>query len=408
MTAFPTHDPSSAAALVRRLQPLRAWLGLQSQTVGWSQRWRDSLGAALGLGVSGAVGWWWLGGAEGAVWLVAPMGALAVLLYALPSSPLARPWPVLAGNLVSAAVGVAVCQTLGSGPAAAAVAVGLTLLLMFALRCVHPPGGAVALLAVVGGAPVHALGWRLLLPVGLNAALMLGMALLLRRLLAPRALSPQVAVLAPASAASSHHTRDVAPQQRVGLTGADLDAALRGFGQLVDIDREQLEELLQQAQVQAWQRRFGRVRCADIMSRDVVTVEFATPLEEAWRLLHHHRIRALPVVDRRHRVIGIVTLADFLRHAQLDPTEPRSLGQRMRQLLRVTPGTHSDKPEVVGQIMTAPVQGVHPDEVVVLAVPRLSDLGLHHLPVVDADRRLLGMLTQSDLLAALYRVQTGI
>jgi CBS domain-containing membrane protein len=217
-----------------------------------------------------------------------------------------------------------------------------------------------------------------------------------------------VAVLAPASAASSHHTRDVAPQQRVGLTGADLDAALRGFGQLVDIDRELLEELLQQAQVQAWQRRFGRVRCADVMSRDVVTVEFATPLKEAWRLLHHHRIRALPVVDRRHRVIGIVTLADFLRHARLDPTEPRSLGQRMRQLLRVTPGTHSDKPEVVGQIMTAPVQGVHPDEGVVLAVPRLSDLGLHHLPVVDADRRLLGMLTQSDLLAALYRVQTGI
>jgi CBS domain-containing membrane protein len=100
----------------------RRWwqrLGLQQQTVDWRERLRDSLGAMLGLAVSGGVGWLLLGGADGALWLVAPMGASAVLLFAVPSSPLAQTWPALAGNVLPALVGVAVHQALGSGPGAA-------------------------------------------------------------------------------------------------------------------------------------------------------------------------------------------------------------------------------------------------------------------------------------------------
>lgn len=377
-------------------------LGLQRQTVDWRERLRDSLGAALGVAVAGGVGWWLLDGREGALWLAAPMGASAVLLFAVPSSPLAQAWPALAGNIVSALVGTAVYQAWGGGPAAAAAAVGLALLLMFPLRCVHPPGGGTALVAVLGGPAVHALGWGFaFVPVGLNAALLVVVARLYRRATAPQRSH------APPVHDNRHQTRDAAPQDRIGLTRADLDAALRDFNQLVDIDRDALEDLLRQAQAQAWQRRFGRVRCGDIMSRDLVTVEFGTPLEEAWRLLYVHRIKALPVVDRARRVIGIVTLIDFIKQARLDPRDPRSFGERVRRLLSATPGPHSDKPEVVGQVMAHPVHTVGSEEAVVELVPRLSDLGLHHVPVVDAERRLVGMVTQSDLVAALYRAQAG-
>ncbi|BDI07630.1 HPP family protein [Sphaerotilus microaerophilus] len=393
--------PAQTAASERRL---RWWqrLGLQRQTVDWRERLRDSLGAALGVGVSGSVGWWLLGGQGGALWLAAPMGASAVLLFAVPSSPLAQAWPALAGNVVAALVGTAVYQAWGAGPAAAAAAVGLALLLMFPLRCVHPPGGGTALVAVLGGPTVHALGWGFaFVPVGLNAALLVAVAKLYRRATAPqRAHTPPVHD-------NRHQTRDAAPQDRIGLTRADLDAALRDFNQLVDIDRDALEDLLRQAQAQAWQRRFGSVRCVDIMSRDLVTAEFGTPLEEAWQLLYVHRIKALPVVDRARRVIGIVTLIDFIKQARLDPRDPRSFGERVRRLLNATPGPSSDKPEVVGQIMAHPVHTVASDAVVVELVPRLSDLGLHHVPVVDAERRLVGMVTQSDLVAALYRAQAG-
>jgi CBS domain-containing membrane protein len=137
------------------------------------------------------------------------------------------------------------------------------------------------------------------------------------------------------------------------------------------------------------------------MSRDVSVVEFSTTLEEAWTLLRTHRIKALPVVDRVRRVIGIVTLVDFLKHANLDVYE--KFDDKLRQLIRRTRNTHSDKPEVVGQIMTKPVRTAAHDKHIVELVPLLSDQGLHHVPIVDDERRLVGMMTQSDLIAALYR-----
>lgn len=379
--------------------PWQRLLGVQAQTVDWRERLRDCVGAGLGMLFSGLLGHALLGPA--AIWLVAPMGASAVLLFAVPSSPLAQPWSVLGGNVISALIGVAVVKAIGGGPLAAALAVALALGAMFQLRCVHPPGGAAALLATLGGAPVQALGWSFaFVPVGLNALLLVAAAVAYNRV----ARRPRHA---PAVHDNRHHTADPAPQDRIGPTPEDLDAALREFNQLVDIDRDVLEDLLRHAEQQAWRRRFGSVRCADIMSRDLVAVEFATPLEEAWRLLHHHDIQALPVLDRARRVIGIVTIADFLKHAELDPRQHRHLGQRVRRLLAHTPFMHSDKPEVVGQIMSSPAHVVGSDEIAVELVPRLADLGLHQVPVVNADRRLVGLVTQSDLIGALYRAQSG-
>jgi CBS domain-containing membrane protein len=118
-------------------------------------------------------------------------------------------------------------------------------------------------------------------------------------------------------------------------------------------------------------------------------------------------VRALPVVDRARHVVGIVTIVDFLKHARVDPRDHASLGQRIRHLLTPTRGVQADKAEVVGQIMSSPVQTAGEHEPVVELVPRLSDQGLHHVPVVDSERRLCGMVTQSDLLAALYRAQSS-
>jgi len=63
----------------------------------------------------------------------------------------------------------------------------------------------------------------------------------------------------------------------------------------------------------------------------------------------------------------------------------------------------SNKPEVAGQIMTKTVRTVRQDFHIVELVPLLSDQGLHHIPIVDNEDKLVGMVTQSDLIAALYR-----
>jgi CBS domain-containing membrane protein len=113
------------------------------------------------------------------------------------------------------------------------------------------------------------------------------------------------------------------------------------------------------------------------------------PIHDAWLLLHQHRIKALPVIDRHRQLVGIVTQADFWRHAGLD--KPGS-GQ-----------PPASKPEVVGQMMTRKVQVASADRHVIELIPLFSKGGHQHIPIIDADKQLVGIVTQSDLLRALYR-----
>lgn len=114
---------------------------------------------------------------EGASLLVASMGASAVLLFAVPHGPLSQPWAVIVGHTSSAVLGVLCCWLIGDPLIAAALAVGSAIGLMQLLRCVHPPGGATALSAVVGGPEIHALGLNYVFtPVLLNACIIVAVA----------------------------------------------------------------------------------------------------------------------------------------------------------------------------------------------------------------------------------------
>jgi CBS domain-containing membrane protein len=359
------------------------------------EQMRAALGALFGL-VLTAIASYGLLGASGAAWLIAPMGASAVLLFCVPASPLAQPWSVMGGNLVAALIGITCARVVDDVALAAAIAGCLAIAAMFLLRCLHPPAGAVALTAVLGGPAVHAMGYRFALtPVALNSALMLLTALFYNNATGRR--YPHRQSMAQPHL---HKTADIMPTQRLGFTAEDLDAVLRDYNQVLDVSRDDLETLFLQTEMQAYRRRFGIISCADIMSRDGITVEFGTPLTEAWRLMQEHRVHALPVLDRSRRVIGIVTHSDFLRHS--DPTSYSGLRDSLRRLLRASPLVHSEKPEVVGQIMARPVKTAPADLPVANLVPLMADLGLHHMPVVDEDGRLVGMVTQSDLVAALY------
>ncbi len=110
---------------------------------------------------------------------VASMGASAVLLFAAPHGALSQPWPVLGGHMISALVGVTCAQSIADPMLAASVAVAASIGLMYWLRCLHPPGGATALFAVLGGSPILALGYHyLFVPVLLNVIVLLIVAVL--------------------------------------------------------------------------------------------------------------------------------------------------------------------------------------------------------------------------------------
>jgi CBS domain-containing membrane protein len=138
------------------------------------------------------------------------------------------------------------------------------------------------------------------------------------------------------------------------------------------------------------------------MTREPVTVRPGTPLREAWLLMRQKKIKALPVVDKSRHVVGIVTVADFMRHADLDQHE--GIGSRLRALVRRGGTLHAAaKPEVVGQIMTREVRIASADRFIAELLPLFSEAGHHHIPVLDEERRVVGIITQSDLIRALYR-----
>lgn len=126
------------------------------------------------------------------VMIIGSFGASAVLIYGAIRSPLAQPRNLMGGHMISAVIGVAAFKLLGASmPLAAAVAVATAILAMHATKTLHPPGGATALIAVIGSTKIHALGfWYVLVPAGLGAALMLAVALLVNNL-APRRRYPE-------------------------------------------------------------------------------------------------------------------------------------------------------------------------------------------------------------------------
>ncbi|MEP6792152.1 MAG: HPP family protein [Ramlibacter sp.] len=349
------------------------------------ERLRAFGGAAVGILVAGLLSRW-LGGAGGLwPWLVAPIGASAVLVFAVPASPLAQPWSVVGGNTVSALVGTICVLLIPNTVVASAVAVGLAIALMFQLRCLHPPGGATALFAVLA----HADHFQFAaFPVLANSVLLVAAGIAYNSLTG-RAY-PHVQS-APGQSA---------PQAGARFSAADLDTALAHYNQVLDVSRDDLEALLHDAESAAYQRKLGALRCADVMTKDPIAVEFGTPLAEAWALMRERSIKALPVTDRARRIAGIVTVADFMRHADLDKHE--GIGERLRGLVRRLGVSHTDQPEVVGQIMTRNVRVASADRFLIELVPVFSQGGHHHIPIIDGDNRLVGILTQSDLVGALY------
>ncbi|CAO4173746.1 HPP family protein [Methylorubrum populi] len=368
-------------SLLRRLLPGQAPVSLR-------ERVRAASGALAGLLATGLVTRATVGTGVELPLLIAPMGASAVLLFAVPSSPLAQPWSIVGGNLVAALIGVTAALYIADPLVGAALAGAGAIALMMALRCLHPPSGAVALTAVLGGPVIHDLGYGFVLwPVGVNTALLLGTAILFNNLTGRS--YPHVAQAVPVAPA---------PAGRLGLTSADIDAALEDFDQVLDIDRGDLEALLQRAQLSALLRRSGPTTCASLLTRDVVAIAPEAPLREALTLLRRHHIKMLPVTDERARVLGVLTQTDLMDKAEWDGRGPRLGFARRWQL---TLGRGRAPHGCAADVMTTEVESLRPDMSLAQVAARMAQSGHHHLPVVGPDGRLVGVVSQSDLVAAL-------
>lgn len=342
---------------------------------------RAGIGALLGLFLAG----WLTSMAYGpgiALHLLGPLAASAVLVFAVHSGPLAQPWPVLGSYALAGAVGLAMRQGFGPELWVAAVALGISILVMCLLRCLHPPGGGVAVSAVLADPGLSALGDHLLQPVLLNALILVTVAVLYNRLTGVR--YPKGAVIRK----DLHHTHDPLPTERVGVRSEDLDHALEELGEFVDVTRDELERIILATEQHALQRSLGGITAASVMSRDVQFASPDTTLEQAWAMLASHHLKTLPVLQHG-KLVGIVSLSDLVGPAM----------QRGRFTWR---GLFGRPPVRLAQVMMQPVVSVSSQHPLERLLPLLCEQGLHCLPVLD-DGRLVGVITQTDLIAGLKR-----
>ncbi|MDI7775996.1 HPP family protein [Asticcacaulis sp. EMRT-3] len=355
--------PAIALPLPLSLPPVRARLRAVmagAATVSRLERLRAALGGGFGIAITALICLTAAKNLHLTPWLVAPLGASAVLVFAAPSSPLAQPWSVIGGNTVSAIMGLVACNLIPDPVIAASVAVGLAIAAMFGLRCLHPPGGAMALLVVLSGvhAPVFAL-----FPALTNSLLLVGTAMLYNGLTRKPYPHRPAAQAAPASGL-------------LRISPEDMAAALAEHDEVLDIASDDLARLLERSELHAWQRLAGHKTCASIMTAPVHTVRPGTPLKEAHVLMQRHDIKALPVIDRQGRVLGLLVRADMTGLSRLAGLA-RNAMRRDYVSVRATDG--------LDRLM-----------------PLFSRGDRRHVLVTDADGRLEGVISASDTMRALY------
>ena len=182
-------------------------------------------------------------GMQSAGLIVASMGASAVLLFAVPHGPLSQPWPIAGGHLLSAIIGVSCYILIADLVLAASLAVGISIAAMYYFRCIHPPGGATALSAVVGGHEVHSLAYEYVIsPVLYNVLAIIFIAIVFNYFFPwrryPAVFAKQIEVKKDTNAIDN--SVDVIPK-------ADLEYALKSMGSFTDISEAELEMIYTRA-----------------------------------------------------------------------------------------------------------------------------------------------------------------
>lgn len=324
------------------------------------------VGVVLSLGLTGALCSVAFGRDPHLPLLVAPVGASAVLLFAVPASPLAQPWPIVGGNVISAIVGILVGFAVQDQLLASGLAVALAIVAMSLTRCLHPPGGAAALTAVLAGPSIAQAGYMFpLVPVGVNSMVLVVLGWLFHRF--SRHAYPHVPRPAPASSLT------LPPELRASFQPEDVDAALVDLGETFDINRDDLDALLRRVELRAMSRTRDNPTCADIMSKDVVTTSPDATRQAARRLLLQHGLRTLPVVDVAGTLLGTVGLREL---AGSSPT--------------------------VGDVMSKPVTA--PSNISAIDIINdLTDGTTHAVVITGPEGEVQGLVTQTDLLAAFSR-----
>ncbi len=337
---------------------------------------RAGLGAGIGLMATGVLAHLLPPlGDDSIPFLIAPLGATAFLLFAVPNSPLAQPWSAIVGNTISALVALGMIRLVPDPRLAAALSVACAVLVMTVARAMHPPGGAVALLIALTASPGQPTGFGFALaPVCLDTTLLVLLAIAFNRLTGRKYPFRQPPEQSP------HGTRDTVPDRRLGLSAGDLGHILQNMNLAANIGAEDLARLIGAAEAEATARHLDGLTAGDVMSRDLVSVAPDAHIDDLAALFRARGFKTLPVVAADGRYLGLLSQSDLL-------------------------GLTDSRIEAE-QIMSTNFRTVTTDTPLAPLLALLADGGQQAVPVLDGTR-LSGLVSRTDMISALAHVLRG-
>jgi CBS domain-containing protein len=146
---------------------------------------------------------------------------------------------------------------------------------------------------------------------------------------------------------------------------------------------------------------------AEVMTREVVTVNPEMPIALAWERMLEHQLKALPVVTREGRVVGMLTDEDLLSRAGLN--QRLSVAERLdAETVAGELAALGESPLSVADVMTQPVITAKVTESLGAAALRMAKYGVKRLPIVDESNRLAGVLSRRDVLNQVMAAETRV
>lgn len=310
------------------LETLFAFLGVEPSTTDHREKLLAGIGGFIGILL---VVWMCSSVTRGTAlpYLAASMGASAVLLFAAPHSKFSQPWNAFGGHLVSALIGVTCARFIPYELLAAALAVGLTILSMHYLRCIHPPSGGTALVAVYGGTQIHDLGYGYaLFPVATNIMLLIGIAVLFSYPFVWRRypLHLQRRLMPP--------TQEAVPT--TSLSNSNIDFALRQIGAHVDVSVEELRRIYRFAEQHAQSDHLplAAIQIGHYYSNGKYGSEWSVrqAVDQGSDKLADALLIYKGVAGAERRSTGTCTRQDFARWAKYEVVLNENSWQRVEQL----------------------------------------------------------------------------
>ncbi|HEX9135904.1 MAG TPA: CBS domain-containing protein [Nitrospirota bacterium] len=188
-------------------------------------------------------------------------------------------------------------------------------------------------------------------------------------------------------------------EQTTQLTEDDFREALSNIGTFVDITENDLKKLYEAALKISKERSVHSWLAGEIMTRDVISIKGDMDLQEAGRLLIKHKISGMPVVDDENRVIGIISQADLLSMAGIPPGHVFNDVVMKYILARPTPQHRYGR--TVKDLMSTHVITVGLETAAKQIAALLDKKGITRVPVVDAEKKLIGIVSRSDIVRIL-------